>query len=220
MMHLHHVPGTRSSRILWLLEELSLDYELSAYQIGDGSLRTAEFLDRSPLGRVPALEINSTVIFESSAITQVLCEQYPDAGLAPSVGEADRAAYLQWLSYAETQASIVEALNLQMIFLRPPAKPSVAVLKLMVARLKATLGPLEALFGTQDWVLARGFSAADTMLGFNLYAVKHFVDLQPFPKLRAYTERCRARPAYQRAVEKDGAQKMYSQDFYPLPTEV
>ncbi|MGH1465242.1 MAG: glutathione S-transferase family protein [Cognatishimia sp.] len=218
-MHLHHVAGTRSGRILWLLEELSLDYDVSTYQIGDGSMRTADFLERSPLGRVPALDMDGTVVFESAAITQMLCEQYPDAELAPSVGADDRATFLQWLSYAETQASIIEALNLQMIFLRPPAKPSAVVLKLMVARLRATLPPLEDLFGQQDWILARGFSAADTMLGFNFSAVTHFVDLGPFPNLRNYIARCEARPAYQRALAQDGGQSMYAQDFYPIPSE-
>jgi glutathione S-transferase len=219
MIHLHHVPGSRSFRTLWLLEELALKYEVSAYQIGDGSLRTEAFLEISPLGRVPALELCDTVVCESPAIMQVLCETYPEAGLAPLIGEAERASFLQWVSYSETQASIIEALNLQMIFLRPPAKPSAAVLKLYVARLRATLAPLDQLFSEQDWILKSGFSAADTMLGFNLDAATHFVDPTPFPKLRDYIARCEARPAYQRAMVRDGQQKMYTQDFYPVPQE-
>lgn len=214
MITLHHVAASRSFRTLWLLEELGLSYDLKHYKITDGSLRDPAFLAKSPAGRVPALEIDNQVIFESAAITQILCESYPDAGLAPQVDDAERAAYLQWLSFAETQASILASLNLQMVFLRPPAKPSVVVLKLEVARLKATLAPLDTVLGTQDWLLGSGFSAADTMLGFNLFAVPYFVDLEPFPNLRAYVDRMSAREAFQRAKAADGKQAFYTKPFY------
>ncbi|SHH83996.1 glutathione S-transferase family protein [Cognatishimia maritima] len=214
MITLHHVAASRSFRTLWLLEELGLPYAVKHYKITDGSLRDPGFLAISPAGRVPALEVDGKVIFESAAITQYLCESRPLSGLAPKQDEAERVDYLQWLSFAETQASIIASLNLQMVFLRPPAEPSVAVLKLEVARLKLTLRPLEELLGQQDWLLASGFSAADTMLGYNLTAVPFFVDLADFPNIRAYVERMQARPAFQRARAQDGAQEFYSKPFY------
>ena len=214
MITLHHVAAARSFRTLWLLEELGLPYDVKHYKITDGSLRDPAFLEMSPAGRVPALKVDGKVIFESAAITQYLCESRPLSGLAPKQDEPERVDYLQWLAFAETQASIIASLNLQMVFLRPPAKPSVVVLKLEVARLKTTLRPLEVLFGKQDWLLESGLSAADTMLGYNLFAVPYFVDLADYPNIRAYMDRMQARPAFERARANDGTQEFYTKPFY------
>lgn len=217
MIRLHHVSASRSFRILWLLEELGLSCNIQHYRITDGSLRDPEFLKISPAGRVPALEVDGRVIFESAAIIQYLCETRPLSGLAPGIDHAERIDFLQWLSFAETQASILASLNLQLVFLRPPAKASPVVVKLDVARLRATLKPLENVLNEQDWLLKSGFSAADTMLGYNLFAVKYFVNLETFPSLRAYIGRIEERSAYQRARAQDGEQEFYSKGFYPVP---
>ena len=217
MITLHHIPYSRSMRIMWLLEEMGLDYEVETYAITDGSLRDPAYLAKSPGGRAPALEIDGQVIFESPAITEYLCETRPEHALGRLAGEAERIAFLQWLSYAETQASTIASLNLQMVFLRPPAKASPVVLKLEVARLRASVKVIEAALDGQDWLLPSGFSAADTMLGFNLFAVPFFVDLAPFPNVRAYIDRIEARPAYQAVLAKEGPQNFYAQDFYPVP---
>jgi glutathione S-transferase len=218
-IRLHHVPFSRSFRILWLLEELGLDCETSLYSIRDGSLRTPEFLAISPGGRVPALEIDGIVIFESPAIVEYLCETWPAAGLGRLAGEAERIDFLQWISFAETQASTIATLNLQMVFLRPPATPSPVVLKLEVARLRASLKTLDRALEGRDWLLKGGFSAADIMMGFNLFAAKYYVDLAPMTNLTAYMDRIEARPAYQRARARDGVQEFYDKDFYPVPEE-
>lgn len=217
MITLHHIPYSRSMRIMWLLEEMGLQYDVARYSITDGSLRDPAYLKKSPGGRAPALEVDGQVIFESPAITEYLCETRPEHGLGRLAGEDERIAFLQWLSYAETQASIIASLNLQMVFLRPPAKASPVVLKLEVARLKASVAMLEAALEGQEWLLPSGFSAADTMMGFNLFAVPFFVDLAPFPTVRAYIARINARPAYQAVLAKEGPQAFYAQEFYPVP---
>ena len=91
MIRLHHVPLARSLRVMWLLEELGLDYEVAYYSIRDGSMRSPEFLALSPAGRVPVLERQGAVWFESGAIVQLLCETYPEAGLLPAPGSPERA---------------------------------------------------------------------------------------------------------------------------------
>lgn len=219
MITLHHIPYSRSLRIMWLMEEMGLSYEVQRYAITDGSLRTPEYLAKSPGGRAPALEIDGAVIFEGPAITEYLCETRVEHGLGRLPGDIERIPFLQWLSYAETQASIIASLNLQMVFLRPPAKASPVVLKLEVARLRGTLKVLEDALGGQDWLLPSGFSAADTMMGFNLFAVPFFVELDPFPNVRAYIDRINARPAYQAVLAKEGPQAFYAQGFYPVPVE-
>ena len=152
---------------------------------------------------------------ESGAIVEYLTETFaPALGRRP--GDPERAAYLQWIHYAETQASLIENLNLQMVFLRPPAKPSPVVVKITVARLRQALAGMEARM-THDFLLPTGFSAADIMMGFNLFAAPYYVKMDPFPRLRAYWDRINARPAFQRAIAREGPQRFYAQDFYDVP---
>ena len=219
MIKLHHVPFSRSSRVLWLLEELGLECETVIYSIRDGSLRDPAFLAISPAGRVPALEIEGRVLFESGAIVQFLCEEHADAGLAPPPGHDDRARFLEMISYAETMASLIEQLNMQHLFLRPPAKPAPVVIKLVTARLAAVMAGLEVLLGDQEYLLPSGFSGADIMMGFNLNAAPFYVHMSPFPTLCAYKARLEARPAYKAAMARDGKQEFYTKDFYPVPED-
>lgn len=217
MTKLHHVPFSRSFRVVWLLEELGLEFEVVPYSIRDGSLRDPAFLAISPAGRVPALEYRGRTLFESGAILQILCENHPEAGLAPAPGAVDRARYLELMGYAETMASLIETLNLQHIFLRDPAQASPTVIKLVTARLKATVAGLEEMLGEQEYLLPTGFSAADAMMGFNLFAVPYYVKMEGFPRLGTYRQRLQTRPAYRRARGRDGEQDFYIRDFYPVP---
>ncbi len=221
---LHHVQYGRSFRILWLIEEIGLEarlgqpLEVIAYQIGSKEMFQGGLNAVSPATRIPALEIDGITMSESGAITEYLVERFaPDLGVAP--GAPERPAYLQWIHYAETMASLIEQLNLQMVFLRPPAKASPVVLKLNVARLRHTLAGLERHLDGRDWLLDGGFSAADIMYGFNLFAAPFYVRLDDFPNIRAYHARMQEMPSHQRAVKREGPQRFYAQDFYPVPEE-
>lgn len=218
MIRLHHVPWGRSFRVLWLLQEMGITPDLELYQIGTRKMQEPGLKDRSPAGRIPALEIDGRTIFESAAILQYLCETRPEFGFGRAPGDPDRVAYLEGLGFAETQASLVEQLNLNHLFLRPPAKPSPAVVKLNTLRLKGTLVALDGMIAG-EYLLPSGFSAADAMLGFNLFAAPYYVRLDPWPNLQAYWERLQARPAYQAAAEIEGPQAFYSKDFYEVPID-
>lgn len=217
MIRLHHVPFSRSFRVLWLLQELEQSFDIVEYSIRDGSLRAPDYMAHSPAGRVPALEIDGETLFESGAIMELLCERHPDSGLGRAPGHPDRAAFLQALHFAETQASLIEQLNLNHVFLRDPADASPVVIKLNTMRLTQTLMATEAMLGDQDFLLPSGFSGADIMMGFNLFAAPYFVPLDPFPHLRAYRQRLESRPGYQAARARDGQQDFYAKDFYPVP---
>lgn len=218
MIRLHHVPLARSLRVLWLLEELGLDCEVVYYSIRDGSMRSPAFLALSPGGRVPVLEHHGAVWFESGAIVQLLCETYPEAGLMPAPGSPERARCLEMFGYAETVGCLLENLNLNQVFLRPPAQPSPVVVKLLNARLRASLAAMERRL-EGDCLLPSGFSAADVMFAYGFELARYYVDLAQFPALMAYWDRLRARPAYQRARGRDGVQDIYARDFYPVPEE-
>ena len=213
MSLLHHIPGSRSHRILWLLEELGEAAELRLWSLTDGGLRGAEFRALSPAGRVPALEIDQRVIFESGAIVQYLTETR--GALAPPPGSPERVAFLEWLHFAETQGNILQGLNIHHIFLRPAAARSVPLMRLETKRLETTMRALETHLTGRDWLLSE-FSAAECMFGFNMDAMFRFVRREGFPALAAWIDRATARPAHLRAVQKGGA-SLYAHDFYETP---
>ena len=215
MIRLHHVPGSRSMRVLWLLEELGLPCELQVGSLTDGGLRSPEFQAMSPAGRVPALQIDGRAIFESGAIVQYLTER--EGRLAPAPGTTERAAFLEWVGFAETQANILQALNIQHIFLRPAAARSIPLMKLDTKRLAVTARALERHLTDQDTLLPSGFSAADCMMGFNIDAVFRFLPAAEYPALAAYRDHMTARPAYQRAKARAGGDSIYERDFYEVP---
>ena len=220
MIRLHHVQYGRSFRILWLLEEIGLDrfggLEIIEHQIGSKEMATGGLGRVSPAIRIPAIEFDGLEMAESGAIVEYLCETFaPELGR--SVGHSERPQWLQWVHYAETQASLIEQLNLMMVFLRPPAKPSPVVVKITVARLRQTLRGMEERLGDQEWLLPSGFSAADIMMGFNLFAAPYYVKMDEFPRLRAYKARMEARAAYQKAIVREGPQRFYDREFYEVP---
>jgi glutathione S-transferase len=219
MIRLHHVPWGRSFRVLWLLHEMGMPPdEIIRYRIGAPEMRAPGLMGVSPSGRIPALEIDGITIFESAAILQYLCETRPAHGLGRAPGHGERVRYLEALGFAETQASLIEQLNLNHLFLRPPARPSAIVVKLNTLRLADTLRALEGMVAG-DYLLPSGFSAADAMLGFNLFAAPFYVRMEPYPKLAAYWGRLQARPAFQAAAAIEGPQAFYAQEFYPVPVD-
>lgn len=215
MIRLHHVPGSRSFRVLWLLEELELPFEIRLWSLTDGGLRTPEFRALSPAGRVPALEIDGRAIFESGAIVQYLTER--EGRLGPLPGQPERADFLEWISFSETQANILQALNIQHIFLRPEPARSIPLMRLDTKRLALTARVLEDRLSGQGTLLDSGFSAADCMMGFNTDAMFRFLPVADYPTLRAYSRAMQSRPAYRRALDRAAGDSIYQREFYEVP---
>lgn len=219
MIILHHCHQTRSMRVLWLLYELELDFNVRVHPF-DRSLRSDEFLTRSPAGRVPALEIDGDVMWESGAICEVLCERFTERGLGRPPGEIDRPDFLMWLHFAETISQHTTALTQQHIVLYDDAMRSPVIMKLEAARLAKCYAAIEARLSTpvenRDYLLTSGFSAADICVGQAVYMARHFVKLDDFPAVQDWYQRLTERRGFQEALPPDGAELLYEREFYPV----
>lgn len=212
MIRLHHVAQARSFRVLWLLEELGLPHEVVHQSFFDKSLRDPAFLALSPAGRVPALEIDGRAMFESGAILQYLVETRGAFGPAPG----ERPDWLEWLHFAETIAAHVANLTQQHIVLREDGMRSPTVMRLEAKRLEKTLEVVErGLKG--DYLLVSGFSAVDVAVAYGALIGRRFVHLDGLPRVAGWLDRLGARPAFARAMARDGAPQIYLRDFYHAP---
>jgi glutathione S-transferase len=199
MITLYHVPGSRSMRSLWLLNELELAYELVSMPFKLSSLRAPEYLAVHPLGRVPALADGERVIFESGAIAQYLCAFYDTKGLGRSVGDPDWPEWIQWIHYAETMAVHGASLVQQRVFIAPENRSS-AVADLESKRLIKALEVIDRRLEGRDYLLGP-FTAADTSVGYSVHLARMFLDTAKLENVGAYYARCSARPAFRKAIE-------------------
>lgn len=214
---LHHCPQTRSMRSLWLLYELDVPFQIALHAF-DKSLRDPAYLALSPAGRVPALEIDGERMFETGAITEYLCERFPEAGLGREAGNPDRMAWLVWVHFAETISQHIAALTQQHIVLRDDAMRSPAVMKLEAARLSKCYDAIEARLSTpienRDMLLTSGFSAADISVGHAVYLAQKFCTLENHPETARWYKRLTERPAFQASLPRQ-EDELYAKDFYP-----
>ena len=188
---LYYMPRTRSSRVLWLLEEIGEPYELT--EISGVERRSAAHLARHPLGRVPALELDDgTTVFESAAICLQLADLHPDADLIAPLGSSERALVYQWVLFGMTE---LEGPLFRWIrelgdgITDSPARQRFAD---AAAALEAAL--------EGDWLLGHRFTVADVLCASVLSGADSRDLLEPWPGLRAYVKRAEARPAYARAA--------------------
>ncbi|MCP5037579.1 MAG: glutathione S-transferase [Rhodobacteraceae bacterium] len=217
MIRLYHAPQSRSFRILWLLEEMGLEYDLAEMDFFDKSMRSEEFLALSPAGRVPALENDGQVLFESGAIAEYLVEANPECGFGRAVGSEDRARYLEWLHFAETIGQHLAALTQQHIVLHEDWMRSPVLMRLEAKRLEKALAVIEDAVRGREYLLESGFSAVDCLVGYGVILARRFVRVDCLPGLDAYRTRLLARPACQRAAQKDGKPRIYLKEFYEAP---
>jgi len=214
MIRLHHSHETRSMRSLWLLYELGVDFELVVHPFGK-NLRSEEYLKLNPAGRVPALEMDGATIFETGAITQVLCERFPQAGLGRAVDDPERADWLIWVHFSETISQHIAALTQQHMVLREDWMRSPTVIKLEAARLAKCYAALEGQLDGRDYLLAGGFSAADVSCGQAVHMGQYFAKLDPYPRVVDWFARLQSREGYKRACPEKN--RFFDRDFFEVP---
>jgi glutathione S-transferase len=217
MIIVHHLNNSRSQRVLWLLEELGLPYEIVRYQRDPKTmLAPKELRALHPLGKSPILQDANVTLAESGAIVEYLIERYGQGRLRPTVGSPDWLRYVYFLHYAE--GSAMPPLLLKLVFVRMEtapvpffAKPVARMLakgaqKAFVdPQLKLHLDYLESEIGKSEWFAGEAFTAADIQMSFPLEAAASRGGLDASrPKLHGFLERIHARPAYQAALTKGG----------------
>ncbi|MDO8398262.1 MAG: glutathione S-transferase family protein [Bradyrhizobium sp.] len=192
MMKLYWAPRSRSFTALWLMEETGQPYERVLTDITTGAQKTPEYLAINPMGKVPALGDGDATLADAAAICAYVAERYPEARLAPPLGDPTRAKYLYWLFFSP---GCIE-----------PAIVQLAT-KIEMNPVAAGWGEAQRVFDVLDaavskgpWILGQTFSAADIVIGSGLnFAVRMFKMVPPRPSFDAYLDRCAARPAFQRA---------------------
>ncbi|QPM89267.1 glutathione S-transferase family protein [Pseudooceanicola algae] len=218
MIVLHHCPGSRSMRVLWLLNELDVPFEMVLHAFDTG-LRAPQHLVLSPAGRVPALEMDGDSCFESGAILEILCERYSRRGLGRLTGDLDRPDWLVWVHFAETVTQHVSSL-IQQHVICPPQERSEFVMRVETEHLHGCFAAIEGRLSTpvenSDYLLTSGFSAADIAVGQAVWMAQHFTTLDDFPETAAWFQRITERESFRRALP-DPGRGIFAQGYYPQP---
>ena len=205
---LHHVPQSRSQRVLWLLHELGVAFEVREWPF-DKTLRSPDFLALNPAGRVPALQIDGRSIWETGAIVELLCERFGRLWREP--GDAERADWLIWVHFAETISQHAAALTQSHVMLREDWMRSPIVMKLEAARVGKCFDAIEARL-KGDWLLS-SFSAADVCVAQAAIMGRRFHRVGERPRMAAWLARCEAREGWGAA---DVGAALYAREFYEV----
>ena len=215
MIVVHHLNNSRSQRVLWLLEELGVPYEVKRYERDAKTmLAPPELKAVHPLGKSPVITDGDTVIAETGAIIEYLVGVYGDGKLIPAPGTAERLRYTYWLHYAE--GSAMTPLLLKLVFSALPnrspglMKPIVRAVAAKAQagfvdpQLKTHIDYWEAALSKSPWFAGPAFTAADIAMSFPLEAGAERAGAASRPHVKAFLETIHARPAYQRALERGG----------------
>jgi glutathione S-transferase len=214
----HHLNNSRSQRVLWMLEELGVPYEVKRYQRDAKTmLAPPELRAVHPLGKSPVIEDEGQVLAESGAIIEYLAERYGEGRMAPVAGTPERLRYRYWMHFAEGTAQPPLLLKLLFdrldkgpmpFFVRPVARAIAQRAKgsFVQPNIERNLDFMEGELAKSEWFAGSEFSAADVQMSFPLEAaqVRGGLDAKR-PRLMAFLERIHARPAYRRAIDKGGA---------------
>jgi glutathione S-transferase len=200
MLKLHFAPNSRAGRIVWLLEELQLPYEMNRMAFHPKDLKSDAHRARHPLGRVPVLEDGDVSIYESGAIIDYVLERHKNGGLKPAVNDVRFPDYLQWFHYCE--GMVMPAVNTIVVqtVLLPEDRRDATVLAQAQRLLAKSLEPVNTALEGRDYLIG-DFSAADIMLGHACFMSNRLGCVaDEMLHLKAYVAKVTARPAFQTAI--------------------
>lgn len=207
MIIVHHLEESRSQRVLWLLEELGLAYEVKRYARNPQTrLAPPELKAVHPLGKSPVVEMNGRVLAESGTIVEYLAETEGNGAFSVPPSDAARADYLYWLHFAEGSAMLPLLLKLYVGLLGEAGSPLMAMR--IDPEIENHLSFADAALGGRDHFAANRFTGADIQMSFVLDAANSRGGLEKYPNLMRARGAHQKRPAYQRALERGGPYKM------------
>lgn len=200
MLKLHHAPNSRAGRIVWLFEELGLEYELNRMDFHPKDLKSDEHRARHPLGRVPVLQDGDLLLWESGAIIEYVLARYTDGALKPAVDSPLFPKYLQWFHYCEGMVMPpVNTIVVQTVLL-PPDRRNEEALGQAQRLLTRALAPVDENLADKDYLIG-DFSAADIMLGHACFMSNRLGCVtDDMTGLKNYVARLEARPAFQKGI--------------------
>ena len=223
MITVHHLNNSRSQRILWLLEELEIPYELKFYERDPKTMLAPRALRNvHPLGKSPVLTDDNNTVAESGAIIEYILKNYGNNKLRPEPNTPEDLLFTYWLHYAE--GSAMPPLVLSLVFSQAPQRPMLFLVKPVVKGfcekvlssyvnplIKSNIDFIENELKNKLWFTGQEFSAADIQMSFPLEAAaaRGYLNSQ-HPKLMNFLERIHSREAYQKALEKGGAYNLFS----------
>jgi glutathione S-transferase len=206
VLTVHHLNNSRSQRVVWLCEELGIEYKLVKHQRNPDTQRSPDSLGKvHVLGKAPTIEHNGKVIVETDAILEYICQVCGGGRLSRAPSAADYAEYLQWLAYSE--GSMFTGLTVDLVYAWTGGG-NAALMGFFEAEIVRNHKYLEDSLSGQDYILKSGFSAADVNLGWTLEFSECRGRLKNHPGLRTYLARLRGRDAYKRSIERGGPQDL------------
>jgi len=225
MLTVHHLNNSRSQRVLWLLEELGVPYEIKRYQRDPNTmLAPPELRAVHPLGKSPVITDDGQTIAESGAIIEYLIGKYGQGRFAPAPGTPERLRYTYWLHYAE--GSAMPPLLLKLVALRIASAPMPFFAKPIARKIAGTLqssfidpqlklhlGYIDKELSATGWFVGDDFTAADVQMSFPLEAATARGGMEgQIPAVVDFLKRIHARPAYQQALERGGKYELLGGD--------
>ncbi|ABS63810.1 Glutathione S-transferase domain [Parvibaculum lavamentivorans DS-1] len=202
MITVHHLNNSRSQRILWLLEELGLDYDIASYQRDATTNLAPESLKKvHPLGKSPVVTDGKHTVAESGAIVEYLIRKYSRDKLMPAEESQDFAPYLHWMHYAEGSAMLPVMLSLYVMRLGEAGAPLHPRIE---SETKNHFGYVNEALGNKEFFVGNNLTGADIQMSFPLEAAKSLGLLANFSNLTRYLANIHERPAYKRGVERGG----------------
>jgi len=217
MLTVHHLENSRSQRILWLLEELGVEYEIKRYgRDKQTGLAPPELKDIHPLGKAPVIDDDGVIVAESGAIIEYLANNYDDGRVRPPNGTPEALAYTYWLHYAEGSFMPLMIISLILaridtapmpFFVKPIARGITGKVRsgYLSANVKSNLAFVEQTLAHSKWFCGDMFTAADVQMSFPLEAAEVRIDLSgDYPHIDGFLRAIRARPAYKTALDRGG----------------
>ena len=200
MITIYHLDTSRSERIVWLMEELGLEYKLELFQRNDNGSAPDALREIHALGKAPVIRDGNTVLAESGAIVDYIVHRYAGDRLAVAPAAQEYARYIYWFHFAE--GSLMSLLILALVIGRVPEANASPVRARVLERTKQTLAFIDSELAQATYFAGAAFTAADIMMTFPFTTMRHFLnyDLAPYTNILAYLQRIESRPAYQKAM--------------------